>query len=72
MEWHRIATDWQHFKGNALRHWRRLTAEQVDAIAGKRAELASEIQQAYRLSSEQAEKQLASWQEAQKERQPSK
>lgn len=46
MEWDRIASNWSHFKGNALR-------------------LASHIQQAYRLSSEQAEKQLASWQEAQ-------
>jgi uncharacterized protein YjbJ (UPF0337 family) len=68
MEWERIALDWQHFKGNALRHWRRLTAEQVDAVAGKREELASQIQQTYRLSGEQAEQQLASWQAAQKER----
>jgi len=72
MEWHRIALDWQHFKGNALRHWRRLTAEQVDAVAGKREQLASEIQQTYRLSDEQAEKQLAAWQDAQKERHPVK
>ncbi len=68
MEWDRIALDWQHFKGNALRHWRRLTPEQIDAVAGRRAELASRIEQAYRLSGEQAEQQLASWQAAQKER----
>ena len=68
MEWDRIAGNWRHFKGNALRHWRRLTAGQLDAIAGRREQLALEIQQAYRLSGEQAEKQLASWQQAQKER----
>ena len=72
MEWHRIAGDWQHFKGNALRHWRRLTAEQVEAIAGKREQLAREVQQAYRLSSEQAELQVAAWQHAQKERHASR
>jgi uncharacterized protein YjbJ (UPF0337 family) len=68
MEWDRIAGNWQHFKGNAQRHWRRLTAEQLDAIAGSREQLAQHIQLAYRLSSEQALAQLASWQEAQKER----
>jgi uncharacterized protein YjbJ (UPF0337 family) len=68
MEWDRIAGNWRHFKGNALRHWRRLTAGQLDAIAGRREQLALEIQQTYRLSVEQAEKQLAAWQQAQKER----
>jgi uncharacterized protein YjbJ (UPF0337 family) len=68
MEWARIAGNWEHFKGNALRHWRRLTAAQLDAIAGSRAQLATHIEQAYRLSCEEAERQLASWQQAQKER----
>jgi uncharacterized protein YjbJ (UPF0337 family) len=68
MEWDRIAGNWRHFKGNALRHWRRLSAGQLDAIAGRREQLALEIQQAYSLSVEQAEKQLAAWQQAQKER----
>jgi len=60
--------NWRHFKGNALRHWRRLSAGQLDAIAGRREQLALEIQQTYSLSVEQAEKQLAAWQQAQKER----
>ena len=68
MEWDRIAGNWLHFKGNALRHWRRLSAGQLDAIAGRREQLALEIQQTYSLSVEQAEKQLAAWQQAQKER----
>ncbi|HSU77888.1 MAG TPA: general stress protein CsbD [Burkholderiales bacterium] len=68
MEWDRIAGNWRHFKGNALRHWRRLSAGQLDAIAGRREQLALEIQQTYSLSVEQAEKQLAAWQQAQKER----
>jgi uncharacterized protein YjbJ (UPF0337 family) len=72
MEWDHIASDWQHFKGNALRHWRRLTPEQVDVVAGRREELASQIERTYRLSGEQAEEQLASWQAAQKERRPFK
>ena len=68
MEWARIERNWPHFKDNALRHWRKLSAAQLDAIAGSREQLAAHIQEAYRISSEQAEKQLASWQQAQKER----
>jgi len=68
MDWDRIERNWQHFKGNALRHWRKLSAAELDAIAGSRAELATRIQAAYRISSEQVERQLASWQQAQKER----
>ena len=47
---------------------RKLSVEQLDAIAGSREQLATYIREAYRLSSEQAEMQLASWQQAQKER----
>ena len=68
MEWARIAGNWPHFRANALRHWRKLSVEQLDAIAGSREQLAAYIREAYRLSSEQAEMQLASWQQAQKER----
>ena len=68
MDWDRIERNWQHFKGNALRHWRKLSAAELDAIAGSRAELAIHIQAAYSISSEQAERQLASSQQAQKER----
>ena len=68
MEWERIEANWQHFKGNALRHWRKLTLDELDAIAGRREALATHLQQVYRVSAEQAEKELASWQQAQKER----
>jgi uncharacterized protein YjbJ (UPF0337 family) len=68
MDWARIAANWEHFKGNALRHWPKLSAEELDAIAGNREQLAAHIERAYRLSLEEAEKQLDSWQQAQKER----
>jgi uncharacterized protein YjbJ (UPF0337 family) len=68
MDWARIAANWEHFKGNAQRHWRKLSAEELDAIAGSREQLATHIERAYRLSLEEAEKQLDSWQQAQKER----
>jgi len=70
MEWDRIEGKWQHFKGNALLHWGKLTVDQLDASSGKREQLARKIQEAYRISGEEAEKQLAAWQHAQKERHP--
>lgn len=66
MNWDRIEGNWQHYKGNAKRHWLRLTEEQLDFIAGRREELSGKIQAAYGISTEQAEKQVSSWQEAQK------
>ena len=72
MEWDRIETNWKHFKENARRHWVRLSAEQLDAIAGRRDRLAGKIQEVYGVSKEIAEKQLDAWQSAQRESSPFK
>ena len=66
MNWESIKGDWPHYSGNAKRHWLRLTEEQLELCAGNREMLAGKIQQAYGITSQQAEKQLASWQDAQK------
>jgi uncharacterized protein YjbJ (UPF0337 family) len=70
MDWERIEGNWAHFKGNARRHWSKLTDEQLELVAGKRDRLAGKIQEVYGVSSEIAEKQLAEWQRAQRERSP--
>src|SRR5256885_6047903 len=70
MEWDRIEGKWQHFKGHALRHWGKLIGDQLDASAGKREQLERKIQEANRISREEAEKQHAAWQPALKERHP--
>jgi uncharacterized protein YjbJ (UPF0337 family) len=66
MNWERIEGNWEHYRGNAKRHWLKLTDEQLDLTWGKRGELAAKIEHAYGISRDQAEKQLASWQGAQK------
>jgi uncharacterized protein YjbJ (UPF0337 family) len=66
MNWERIEGNWEHYRGNAKRRWLKLTDEQLDLTWGKREELAAKIEQAYGISRDQAEKQLASWQGAQK------
>lgn len=70
MDWDRIEGNWQHFKGNARRHWAKLSEGELEAIAGNRELLAGKIREAYGVSKEIAEKQLAEWQRAQRERSP--
>jgi uncharacterized protein YjbJ (UPF0337 family) len=72
VDWDRIERNWKHFKGNAKRHWIKLSDEQLDAVAGKREALAGKIREVYGLSQEIAEKQLSRWQHAQKESSPFK
>jgi uncharacterized protein YjbJ (UPF0337 family) len=72
LNWDRIERNWQHYKGNAKRHWVKLSDEQLDLVAGNRDQLAGKIQEVYGVSKEIAEKQLANWQRAQKENSPFK
>lgn len=67
MNWDNIEGNWDQFKGTVKQHWGKLTDDQLDAISGKRHLLAGQIQQTYAVSTDIAEKQLATWQERQKE-----
>ena len=72
MNWERIEVNWKHFKINARRRWVKLSDEQLNAIAGKRDQLAGKIREVYGISEEIAEKQLTAWQHAQREVSPFK
>ena len=67
MNWDRIEGNWKQFKGNAKEQWGKLTDDQIDVIAGKSDVLAGKIQDAYGLSREVVESQLADWQKRMKE-----
>ena len=56
MIWDRIERNWQHYKGNAKRHWIKLSDEQLDLVAGNRDQLAVRIQEVYGVPKEIAEK----------------
>lgn len=62
MNWDRIEGNWQQLKGDIKAQWGRLTDNQFDVIAGKRAHLADEIQSTYGISKRAAEWQLSGWQ----------
>lgn len=65
MEWDRIEGDWQQLKGSFMRHWPKLT--NIDVMTGKREWLLRNIREKYDVSQEQAELQLADWQNCQTE-----
>lgn len=67
MKWEHIEGNWKQFKGNVKEQWGRLTDDQLDVIAGKRAPLAGKIQETYGVSKDEAEKQLVDFQKRMKE-----
>ena len=67
MNWERIEGSWKQFKGVAKLQWGRLTEDQLEVISGKRDLLAGKVQELYGVTKEDAEKQVATWQDMQKE-----
>lgn len=64
MNWDQIEGNWKQFKGNAKVQWGKLTDDQLDVIAGKRDQLAGKIQERYGLAKDEAEKQVATWEQS--------
>lgn len=61
-----IEGNWNELKGRAKKQWGKLSDNQLDVIAGKRDQLAGEIQNAYGVSREEAEKQVKDFEKATK------
>ena len=56
-----IEGNWKQLKGKAQLQWGKLTDDDFDVIAGKRAELAGKLQERYGIAKDAAEKQVAEW-----------
>jgi uncharacterized protein YjbJ (UPF0337 family) len=72
MNWDRIEGNWKQFKGSAREQWGKLTDDQLDVVAGKRDLLLGRIQEAYGITKDETEKQLAEWEKRVQEIAPSK
>jgi len=59
MNWDIDEGNWKQFRGKFKEQWGRLTDDQIDIIAGKRIALTGTIQEAYGISKDEAEKQIA-------------
>ena len=68
MNWDRIEGNWKQFKGSVKAQWGKLTNDQLEAIGGKRDQLAGKIQETYGITKETTEKQISEWQTHQKEK----
>jgi uncharacterized protein YjbJ (UPF0337 family) len=62
VNWDRIENNWLHFRGPIQRQWSRLTDAQLEAIGGRREQLADQIQAVYGITRKEAGKQLYDWQ----------
>jgi uncharacterized protein YjbJ (UPF0337 family) len=67
MNWDRIEGNWKQFKGKWKEQWGKLTDDQLDVIAGKRDVLIGKVQEAYGISKDEAERQVAEWEKRQPE-----
>lgn len=58
MNWDIVEGNWKEYKGKVKAQWGELTDDRLDEIAGRREQLKGEIQQAYGISKDEAEKQV--------------
>ena len=69
MNWSTIETGWKDYKANAKQQWSKLSDEQIEKTLGKRDDLSSQVQQAYSVTKDDAERQISEWQSKQVEKQ---
>jgi uncharacterized protein YjbJ (UPF0337 family) len=61
MDWNLVATEWKQFRGEVRTNWCKLTDSELETIAGNRVRLANNIRETYRLTTEQTEQQISSF-----------
>ena len=68
MDWSIIEARWNEYRGAAKRQWQKLSEEQLSGTRGNRGYLLRRVQEAYALTSVEAERQVADWQAKQIDR----
>ena len=64
--WEKFKGSWQQTKGAVKEQWGKLTDDDLMAIQGRREVLVGKVQTRYGISHEQAEAQVAGWENKQK------
>jgi uncharacterized protein YjbJ (UPF0337 family) len=67
MNWEQIQGNWHQLKGRARAKWADITGDDWDRISGRREEMVGLIQERYGKAKEEAEREVDSWVDAQKE-----
>jgi uncharacterized protein YjbJ (UPF0337 family) len=63
MNWDQIAGNWKQFAGKAKQKWGQLTDSDWTRAEGKRDELVGRIQERYGIAREEAERQVAEFEQ---------
>jgi uncharacterized protein YjbJ (UPF0337 family) len=71
MNWDVIEGNWTQYKGHVKAQWGKLTNDHLDVIAGKRDQLAGQIQESYGIAQDEADEQIRSFQKFLKDSRPS-
>jgi len=61
MDWNFVEASLLHLRDEVHANWGRLTSAHLDLIAGNRARLASKLEEAYGVTSNEAERQIKSF-----------
>lgn len=70
MNWALVENNWAQFQGTVKARWLQLGAEQLRAIAGKRASLLSAIQEVYGIDRGAAEREIRAFEARNKNYRP--
>ena len=65
MDWHQIEAGWDRYLVAAKARWSKISEEQLRATRGRYEVLSARVRDAYGLSKEQADLQVAEWQSRQ-------
>jgi uncharacterized protein YjbJ (UPF0337 family) len=63
-----IIGNWKQMTGEAKRQWGKLTDDTLTQIEGDREKLSGKIQESYGVAKEEADKQIARWEEETRKR----
>lgn len=70
MNWDIIEGNWKQFQGHVKEKWAKLTDDSLQAIAGRRDQLAGQLQETYGITQDQAERQVRAFEAKYKDYQP--
>ncbi len=70
MNWEIVEGNWKQFRGTVRARWGKLTDDHLDEIAGKREQLLAKIQEMYELKRMDANREVESFEERNKNYKP--
>ena len=61
MNWDRVEGNWKQVSGKVKQQWGKLTDDTLAQINGKRDQLVGQIQEAYGINRDEADRQVRDW-----------